>query len=302
MEGYAREGKHWAESIGIPGIPSHHFEIRHRTRNREHLVDDIVLVGNGKSTSLFAQLGVREPQLVLGTGREPHFSKEEQKAFMPSVKNITEVLVALHEVAHYVQHENQDRSADLDGIDDVNRFKNSSVKVKAYLEKRGARININDELLLKIDMLFNQLMEKGESLSEDETREIYQELKVIDGEKLVEAFRNLAGAIIEQDATGRVLNTIRAVEELHGIDFSKVSLQKQPDYSFKDGGHFTMHPWFNPHSITAALDIGLASHQADVPLHALCKRWLGEKCNFDTPLATIKGLTNRPRYSRKGGV
>ena len=40
-ERYEKIGEHWTESIGIPGIPSSHFEIHHRTNGNVHFIDTV---------------------------------------------------------------------------------------------------------------------------------------------------------------------------------------------------------------------------------------------------------------------
>ncbi|OGG72737.1 hypothetical protein A3A38_03695 [Candidatus Kaiserbacteria bacterium RIFCSPLOWO2_01_FULL_53_17] len=272
MEDFEWVGDHWVESIGIPGLSSCHFEVRHRTHDGVHFVDGIYFVGQAGTTDMLKELGVGVPRIVVKEDQNPHYDPEKRTAVINSIKNISELLVALHESAHHGQY------------DELTAPRVQSFKaMKQYLMKREIVIRIPDEELDEMDEVNTQLSAKPDDLSDSERSALVQRLVDVGGLPRAQALNDIMRIINEQDATGRVLNAIGNLEKYHALDFSKVRVKPIEGYQYKKNTLFTMYPWFDEHSFGAALEIGLASHQADVPLHTICKRLLGDLCEVAIP-------------------
>jgi hypothetical protein len=172
-----------------------------------------------------------------------------------------------------------------------------------YLAKRGIVVTADPSELDDAEMTcrrITEIMIKNEKQSKNnendpELRELEARLKRLGGIQRAQAIRRVGSVIREQNATGRVLRLLTRLEKKHGIDFSKVKLTPRAEHRYEGTEHFTMFPWFDKSAFAASLQIGLASHQADVPLYAVCKRLLGDLCTMEEH-EELKGLS-RPSMS-----
>ncbi len=280
---YEKSGTHWVESIGIPGIPECHFEIGHRMNRGVHFIDKILFVGPRGVSDVAKEIGTKRPRIFIDENNLGEYLPLTKECCVRGVKNITELLIALHEVGHQAQEEPYAKPVSKAPIPDISF---SLLNVKKVLAARGILVHQTDELLQKFD---SELVKLQHACSEREKEEISRRLEDMGGKDLFEAFGKIRSVMLEQDATGRVLTALKRIEKKHRVNFLNVTLEPQKELMFEDADHFTMYPWFNPKSMTASLDIGLASHHADVPLIMVCEKYLSGK--YDVVVSeSLKGI------------
>src|SRR3989344_4051645 len=160
-ERYEKIGEHWTESIGIPGIPSSHFEIHHRTNGGVHFVDRIHLIGPRGASDVLKEIGVDEEN-------DAGYSLESKECRVPRIKNITDIIAALHESAHYARDiDESPMQSSFSGLSMPTKPL-SLLQMKKLLESRDIVIRKTDAELEEFDRLASKFRDEYSQLSESD--------------------------------------------------------------------------------------------------------------------------------------
>src|SRR3989344_3423544 len=167
-ERYEKIGEHWTESIGIPGIPSSHFEIHHRTNGNVHFIDREHLKGPRGTSDVLKEIGVEKPRIYIDEENDAGHSLESKECRVPGIKNITDIMTALHESAHYARDMDESpMQSSFSGLPMPTKPL-SLLQMKKLLESRDIVIRKTDAELEEFDRLASKFRDEYSQLSEND--------------------------------------------------------------------------------------------------------------------------------------